>query len=197
MAEYFFALIPEKRLYDKILEAKSWVMRRYGRQTYLSDLPHLTLYVFSATRAPKPGELGADRMKKIRATISGWQLFLADRVTAKSTIGFAVEKRPALENAQLKCVRSAKGIISGSPARYNHIQFSEIEKKNMEDYGYPYVGKNWIAHLSLCSLDSGHVQDIKKGIDIRNIMGDYCLDRLCLFRLVEDSPVLLWEARLG
>jgi len=193
MTEYFFAAIPEERLYNQVLGAKSHILRSFGDQVYLKDPPHLTLYVFKATKTPAPDDFVTN---KIKINLLGWQLFGEDKVTRKSTIGFAVEKTQLLEEIQIKCVKSVRNLRLGIPTRYKDVVFAGVEKENLREYGFPYLGKNWIAHLTLCSINSKYVEKVKEGIDITPFCGEHYLNKLCLFKLVDESPVLVWEVIL-
>lgn len=71
--------------------------------------------------------------------------------------------------------------------RYSNNIKKDLLNKNIEKYGYPFVGEIWQPHISIASFN---VQDFEKFYDSLNLSfprGRYLLDSFVVYQLDEKS----------
>jgi len=144
MKPYVFCLEPEKKLFSKIEDIKLQIKEQFGDQQYLSDPPHLTLYLgkFNNFIDNRFSFFLENLMedKKIKINLGGWEIFGSDPVTRKSTLVCKIEKNDILYNLQQEIVHyltpfRKKEVLN----RYGHGLEDPLLQKNLEDFGYPFI----------------------------------------------------------
>ena len=192
MVEYFVALIPEKKLYDKISEAKLRIYTEFGHQMYLLDPPHMTLYLGETNNIGKVTDIVkkiASEVKSAKIKIVDWLLFENDKVTGKSAFAVKIDNVDELKKIQMKVI-SEVSKISKISKRYSSVKtFSDAERNNLSKYGFPFVGKIWIPHFSFCSANKDVFYRIVKEIKLKEFMGTYKINKIEVFRLENDKSV--------
>jgi hypothetical protein len=197
MGEYFVALVPEKRIYDKIKSAKEKIRKLIGPQLFLSDPPHLTLCTGKTKDIQAvAAALSSLEIKKIDSAMLGWHLFQEDKVTKKSTICFDVEKTKKIAMLQKIVLETLFPLREGILKRYVGVSFPKAEKNNLKKFGFPFVGKSWISHISLCSTDEKNITLIKKAIDVTKFKKELRFDKIVIYSLIKEKPSLVKEIKL-
>ena len=193
-SEYFISLIPEKVLYEKISKAKEIIFNEFGNQIYLLDPPHLTLIV---SNTDKINELVAElrikakNKKKIPCSIIDWLIFSEDKITGQAALALKVlDKDERLLKIQSE-MSSLAAIYKSEvvPKRYNNIgNLSSEEKKNIALYGYPYVGRKWLPHISISALDLKNVSLALEKLYINDFTTETYFDKLVISKLKNEKP---------
>lgn len=158
----------DKKSEKKIKNLKNFFKEKHSKCLYVDDFPHITL--LTAKVKLNLNELCKIDLninsKPIKIDISKPKTFSEDLLTGGKTFFFRVEKNKKLLDLQVN--------ISNFFRKYlQKIEINEIFKKSSKEYkslkryGFPYVGKHWIPHVSICSvLDSEINQKVyKKFID--------------------------------
>ena len=158
MSEQFFYLTPDKTLYDFINKCKQKAREICGEQKYLSDSPHLTLYV---------GDFNYDshmfslletvKLEFTEVKLSGWSRFMDDPVTGGHTLVIEVAPCGLDKLRELQIDVISKSLPFKKPGilhRYrNSVSFDKNMKSNLEVYGFPFVGEIWRAHFTIASFE--------------------------------------------
>lgn len=198
MDKYFISLDPEKRLKEKIEEQKRIIMNLAGNQTYLTHPAHTTLIVLSTNEIDSLVDLikeFSQKNERINIKVDGFHLFLNDIQTNENTITykFSEENESFLRKIQLEILEKIN--------KYNKInlfksntqileKMSELEKENINKYGYPFVGDNWIPHITLASIKRDKYNLIWNTLKNNPIVGDFLFDSISLYK-IDENPRLI------
>ena len=79
-------------------------------------------------------------------------IFHNDPITGGKTIYFAIKKTPFLDMLQSKLLKLFFKFNTNSKVKFKYNWMN----KNNKRYGYPFVGKKWIPHLTIASLTNFH-----------------------------------------
>lgn len=143
----------EKKIEDKIINLKNIFKRQHKRCLFIDDFPHLTLLTANVNLKMiqlKKIDLKIN-FKDIKINISKPSVFKKDPLTGGETFFFRVNKNKKLLNLQLYLASFFKRFILHSKI-INKFDPKTLEYKSLKNYGFPYVGKHWIPHVSICSV---------------------------------------------
>ncbi len=201
----FVAYGPDARTDDFIRAAKDRVRKAVGDQLYLSDPPHATVYLAAfddpagvvrtiegifRTAPAIPGEL------------EGWHVFENDPLTDGNTptCRFDSRCRSRLRSIQptivdnLQWQRNAEA----SEARYrtHWDSLTALRRRSVAEFGFPFVGDDWIPHFSIASIRPEVWDDAWAVLKETPPLGAFSCDWLRVYRLDGIEPVLFHEIRL-
>jgi len=187
MEKYFFALLPEKRLTDLIYNQKNFIRELSGEQIYLSEPPHITLYVLTVKNKrifSKLEELTSG-MNIPPISLKDFNIFYNDLQTRGNTITYSLDEESAgsMRKIQSTLINTfspfnTKELFS-KPEIYDKM--TPLEKENTDNYGFPFVGKNWIPHLTLASINKQDFSRVWKEIRKKQIKGKFLIESLGLY----------------
>lgn len=195
MAVYVITLEPDSILRKKILKIKKGAKMLVGRQHYLTDEPHLTLYVGKFKHISlfdKGLKLLVKGTKKLSnpITIKGWTVFKKDILTKRSTLVCGIGKKDTanLRKTQKKIIYfmqdyQQKGLIKRYQKIYSILKGDE--KKSIKKYGFPFVGRIWKPHLTIASFDKQSFDIIWKRFKNSCPKGTYGVVSLNVYALNE------------
>jgi 2'-5' RNA ligase len=155
------ALEPDDAFARQVLAYKQRVEQLAGEQLYLSDPPHLTLYLgVYAADADLTEPIGAlcRGLAAPAVTVRGWHVFEADQLTGNHTLVCDVtpETRSPLEQIQREAVGVAAPLRDRSATRACYDEswqrLSEEERANVDRFGFPFVGPIWHPHVTVASV---------------------------------------------
>jgi len=158
---HFIALLPRGGLQSEILDCKAKVQRAVGDQLYLTDPPHLTVFLASFQDqnllCDKLGELTTELHSPV-IRMEGWHVFEQDCLTGNNTLVIKINDfdKETLRRLQNKVVeRTAKlRDLKASLARFQTAwqSLSQARRKAVEQFGFPFVGSDWQPHFSIASI---------------------------------------------
>ncbi len=199
MEQYYVALIPEKRLTDLINKQKSLIREMIGEQIYLSHPPHFTLIIFTTDNLNEIAfELKkiSEKTNKVRIYIKDFHIFYNDLFTNGNTITYAIsdETLEYLKKIQLKTIEkinyfNTKKLYSKEDEAYKKM--SEIEKSNTDKYGYPFIGENWIPHITIASINTDKFEKVFEKIKQKPAFGEFLIDSINLYKVGEKTSELI------
>ena len=195
---YVITLGPDMVLCRKIRNLKSEAKDLVGDQVFINDPPHLTLYIGYFDDFQEFNKELVSAAKKIKGHLKGgvviddWMVFKGDMITNKQTLACNIAKNAAksLEKVQKEVVpimkRYRKKMVSG---RYSQVYdvLGNAEKKNIDKYGFPFVGRVWKPHISIASFDNPAFAKVWERFKNKCPKGKYCLDSLNVYILDEDN----------
>ena len=158
MNTQFFALEPAPTDRDRILELKRRAGVLAGPQLYLNDAPHLTLYVGDFANQSELWHALMERLKFSGIVVkpNGWKIFYNDPVTGGHTLAIGVDDAATavLRRFQQEVVElAAPARRTAIPERYaDRTGYSPLMNASLDRYGFPFVGENWQAHLTIASF---------------------------------------------
>ena len=197
MPTYAITLAPEKKLWDKITSIKKEACHLVGKQQYLQDQPHLTLFIGNFEEYIQ----FSDRIKKIISAIPkpqfeiiSWHVFEKDPVTQKDTLVCNLDDKSAesLRPLQKKIIEILLPFKKKENfVRYAHISFKGDFKSNLEHYGYPFVGKIWKPHFGIASFDHASFTKVWEIFKNKCPLGDFVGEVVQLYALDAEEKLTL------
>jgi len=194
----FIALEPDPRLTQFLLDAKARAHRLVGDQLYLSDPPHLTLYLayFDAVE-PVLERLHTLKLPKIQGQILGWHIFEADVLTGRNTLVCEIDPRdkPALRGIQQQVI-DAIHLLRDPDATANRYAKSRanlsIERQQaIDQVGFPFIGEDWQPHFSVGSILPNDWPPVWHELEPTPPPREFACPLLKLYRLDGITPVLV------
>ena len=158
------ALEPDDAFARQVLAYKERVKQVAGEQLYLSDPPHLTLYLgVYGPEADLTGPIGAlcRRLASPAVAVCGWHVFEADQLTGNHTLVCDVtpQTRSLVEHLQRETVEVAAPLRDRSATRACYDKswdrLSEEERASVDRFGFPFVGPIWHPHVTVASVRPG------------------------------------------
>ena len=181
-------LMPSVFLEQSISKIKKVVLQKFGGQQYLTDSPHITLFLGRFSEDVLPAlDLTLRKMHQINACLIE-PTILEDKITKKDTIiiGFTKDSSSCLRSMQNLIIDSSYKYKTGILERYTELSMSKgTLKDNLDRYGFPYIGKIWIPHLTICSSEKAIARRVLNLIP-KEIIGEYLFNRAAIFTLKAD-----------
>jgi 2'-5' RNA ligase len=195
----FLALEPDDAFAGRVLAYKQRVAQLAGKQRYLSDPPHLTLYLGAYGRGTDlAGPIGAlcRRLATPTVTVGGWHVFEADQLTGDHTL--VCDVTPATRFPLEQIQRDAVGVAAplrdpnATRARYGPAwpRLSEAERANVVRFGFPFVGAAWHPHVTVASVRPEDWQKVWSELADTPPEAVVRFPTLAVYRL-EEEPVLV------
>lgn len=198
---YVIALQPDNALFNNIKRLKSEAKKLVGDQAYLNDAPHLTLYLgyfdnffgFDKELNLATKKINGYLKKGIR--IDGWVIFKDDVITKKQTLVCSITEEASgrLKEVQKIVVSIMKKyrkniILKRYVQAYSGL--GDIEKKNLDEYGFPFVGDIWKPHINIASFDKKAFAEVWENFKNECPKGGYNIDSLNIYKLDENEEKL-------
>lgn len=203
MEKYFIALEPERKLTNLINKQKKLVRDFVGEQKYLSNHPNITLFPLTVKNIEETFEKLEEiamSTQKIPLRLKDFHIFYNDIRTGENTItySFSEESIEKLKQIQSKVIRSIsefnKKIFLTKDSKI-YQKMSKIERENTVKYGYPFVGENWIPHITLASIKKDQFNEIWSKLKENPIIGQFSIGYINLYESPED-PILIKNFKL-
>jgi hypothetical protein len=187
---YVFCLEPEKRLYNIIQKIKNNAKTAVGNKLYLNDPPHMTLYLGYFDITPnKLREKLIDNLEsnEIPIELEKEEIFGPDPITKKKTLLVKIRDDSRLNNLQKRIIKITKPHLSNQRLnRYKNQKLAPNLEKNVQEYGYPFVGEIWKPHISIASFDIESFNQFYNKSKIDFPEGKYILNNFVIYELDED-----------
>jgi hypothetical protein len=165
----FVALKPDDRLRGLVQGYKDRARELIGDQLYLDDPPHLTVYLACY---PEPVRLApllravAAETSPPRVRLVGWHAFENDALTGRHTLTCAIhpDDKQALRAFQARVVaavaahRDRAATEARFAGRFAHLTAGQ--RRNVVEFGFPYVGDGWEPHFTVASIDPAKWDDL-------------------------------------
>ncbi|MBI5389843.1 2'-5' RNA ligase family protein [Candidatus Woesearchaeota archaeon] len=198
---YVIALLPDKKLHDRMLAAKARAQKIAGKVEgqYLTDIPHITLLVGEYKQgvvtalATKAG-LWKNMLQGKNITISSWIVFSSDPITGKETLActFSDKSKSLLRKMQQSVLTTVQPYKKkGIPGRYADVfeRMSPKLQQNVRKYGYPFIGKGWIPHVTVGSFSKSTWKPVWGALDDKCPKGDYDIGSLGIYLLTKNDKM--------
>jgi len=192
MKDYFVSLTPEEDFKKLVKQSKRNIYEQFGKQEYLSEPPHITLFILSTEREQevlREIEDISKNLKKMNIGLEKIKVFQKDPRTGKNTIVYPIEKT-LLIKLQSEVMLRLNKFNTGRFISKNMRKFSKEEIRNIENYKYPFIGDSWIPHITICSIED---QITKKTLDILNknpLKEKVTLDSLDLYEISDKLKLI-------
>ena len=203
MAKIGFFILPPAKLKKKIYNFKKEIHAEYGNQTYLNHLPHLTLFTLNINNTNLLYErilkfqIDCTQYKKIKIRTSKFGYFLNDPFTDGNTQYISINKNNKLSNLQYYLLKKFQNLHVRKKDDKRNLFSSVLLNKNLNKYGFPYIGKIWIPHFTICSFNKTiNINEIiikNKKITINE---DFDVKKISIFKINKFSHKHLVDIKL-
>ena len=154
---------PESYIRKSLIYWKNQFKKKYKNATYINHPLHLTFFTLEVKsnllKDIHSGkfDLNFNSNKKFAINILEPNCFYDDPITRKNTLHYKVEKNKNLELFQIKMLKKFDNYRIYKNKNYN---FGNIKlNNNFKKFGYPFLGKNWLPHFTICSIEKKYLQD--------------------------------------
>tara|TARA_Y100000591_G_scaffold220479_1_gene191936 strand:+ start:134 stop:742 length:609 start_codon:yes stop_codon:yes gene_type:complete len=153
---------PKKKLLEEVLILKKKIKKKFGKQTYLDHLVHLTIFDLKVKNSKitdsykKEIRIKNLYEKDLKLIVKKRYFFKNDPITKKTTFIILIKKNKLLQNLQLNLLSRFQNIKLNKKNKFNKEPF----KKNNNIYGYPFVNESWRPHITIGSIDKEYIKDI-------------------------------------
>lgn len=193
MSEFVIMLEPEQDLFRHVERIKQEALSIAGRQQYISDSPHVTLYLASfgsfqtIRKRLDPFAKGLDA---IPVDITGWRVFKDDKMTKRTTLACAFSGLSAalLRKIQVKTIAALRQEVTGTATRYvdAYASLSTACRQNIDAYHFPFVNLSWQPHITIASFEKAAFQKVWKKVSRSCPTGTYLLNAILINELREE-----------
>ena len=117
-------------------------------------------------------------------------IFLNDPITGGKTIYFSATKTSFLTILQLKLLNLFSNFNVGNKVKFKYNWMNANNKR----YGYPFVGRKWIPHLTVASLINFHSENkfIKSFLN-QKINSRELVNKVYIYRVSGNKHIYLWS----
>jgi len=205
MKAYLVALTPDHKTEAEVAKAKLIIADRFGKQKYLFDPPHSTLYVSLAQDLAEVGKrlsyLAARETAPEVEIAKEWQEFPNDSLAGGGTslaLKFREEDRAKITRLQKLIVNTLNGLRQGQVHhRYQNATLPPQFMGSIKQYGFPFVDTGdskpiLIPHINLCCFNPPeNAEAFKKLCPIEKFAGPIILSSISLYLLHPDDKTEL------
>tara|TARA_B100001964_G_C14026829_1_gene506441 strand:+ start:86 stop:697 length:612 start_codon:yes stop_codon:yes gene_type:complete len=187
-------IIPPRNLNNIVLYYKKIVKKKFNNQKYLSHPVHLTLFAgyvenYSSVQNHFLLKKIKNKFKKtFDISIEKKEIFFNDIFTGGNTMVFSVKKNNNLLKIQKNILFELKPYLVNNILNIKNLKNISM-RKNYEQFGFPFVGKNWIPHFTVASINKRHKTDLffknflKNKIDNKN----YKIIKISFFKVYKNK----------
>ncbi|MGL4423639.1 MAG: 2'-5' RNA ligase family protein [Gemmataceae bacterium] len=193
----FLCLKPDAALSAIILANKALAREAVGDQLYLSDPPHLTLFLagFPSETQLLQALPASVLVSAPVVTIAGWHHYLADPLNGKNTL---VMKLPPLVQSALREVQRQ---VVDALAPHRDEAFTKQRyaarweslapelRANITERGFPFLGEGWQPHFTVAAFDPAVWEQVL-ALPMQLPSGQYSCSALEEYELDGIQPIL-------
>ena len=179
-------------LKKKVESIKSFFKTKSNESKYLNHIVHSTLYVFEIESEKindviEKFQSLQEVLSPVFSEINKWRVFENDVLTNLNTLCLDIELSNDLFNLQMNVVNAFLGIHLKKP----NTDFEGLLKESYNQFGYPFVGKHWIPHITIGSLDIEKKKLTEFSEEMINFPRAIKINNLGLFKIEADSHSLI------
>ena len=193
MAKIGFFILPPYKLKNKIIILKRNIEKQYGNQIYLNHIPHLTLFTLEIDKL----KLLKDKIynfqsnyynnRKIKIKTNKIEYFLNDPLTNGNTQYISINKNNKLNELQLYLINNFKNLQAIKKRKKNNFK-NTLLNKNFIKFGYPYIGKIWIPHFTICSFNKKYnINEIISNNKKYKIKQSFEVNKVSIFKISKNK----------
>lgn len=184
--------LPDDKLNHQIHQIKDFFINKKIKQKYLDHIAHTTIYTLTINESELDSlmsQFGSlkQSVSSFSSVINNWIVFENDSLTGLNTLCLKYDFTNDFENLQNSVVQSLYKFHI--PLENLNLE-GELLRSNML-YGFPFVGKHWVPHLTIGSLDMSKNNLIKLCNDKFNFPRPVVINNLGLYIIDGDKHELL------
>jgi 2'-5' RNA ligase len=193
----FLALKPEPRLFDIVQNYKHRTRELAGEQLYLSDPPHLTVFLAVFPAEFRAMDVLATVMTRPAPMIRliGWHSWLGDPLTGRNTLVCDIhpDDKIQLRQFQMSVVNALaphRDVAATNARLASRLSaLSPDQQECLHRLGFPYLGDGWQPHLSIASIEPAAWPAVWAELKDQPPHGEFTLSSLDEFELHGVEPI--------
>jgi hypothetical protein len=190
LLKYGYFWIPGNEFQEFVLSWKKKAELIEPDATYLHHPVHATLFLFYGEKQ-KEVEYASLIEKDVPIFKSAeWLVFENDAVTGGDTLTIGLGKTLDWETLQINVAESMKPFIIKAIEYPN--SWDGPFKKSYQDYGFPFVGKHWMPHVSIASFKNKSF--IQEAIHMPIKINEINCGEMALFRIEGETHTRIYAS---
>lgn len=153
VAKFGLFWIPNDGLCQYIQSWKDRFRQLEPDAAYLEHPIHCTIFLFNGFEEDQSEIISKVNYSKINFSLDDWKIFENDIVTKADTIAVGLKPSKIASEFQLNVANSLLNNVI-EPIHYENNWEGEYND-SFQKYGFPFVGKHWIPHLTIASVKKG------------------------------------------
>ncbi|MDP1729344.1 MAG: 2'-5' RNA ligase family protein [archaeon] len=202
MDKYFIGLSPNIELFNLVQERKDRIAKLVGMQKFLSDEPHTTLTVFTTNNLEaikKSLDNLCENISEVNVRLSenSLDVFYNDCLTDNHTPTYSLRgSYVQLADIQKRVIVTIKPHNTLQAFNSENPSLKKEEQRNVQMYGFPFVGQNWKPHITLASVEPDKFRKVFDLIKTMPIKGKFKLDALALYQIQDPlKKIKSWKLK--
>jgi len=196
MSELVFLIKPNIKIKNKINRFKKNIKNKFGNQLYLDHFPHITLFTI---KVKKKFIINKKIISDFNLLINnfdliyeGFNYFDNDPITQKKIIYLKIKKNKRLNNLQIRLLNKINIYKKDFKPIKKYNNLNNVQLKNLKNFGYPFVDKIYVPHLTICSLTDHHFNNkyIKKILKTKIYFKDK-INEIYIYKIIKGKHFLL------
>jgi len=188
LVKYGYFWIPGNEFQEFVLSWKKKAQIIEPEAIYLHHPVHATLFLFYGERQKEVEYTSLIQKEAPIFKTFDWLVFENDAVTGGDTLTIGLEKTMEWEILQLNLAEDLKPFIV-SPIDYPN-EWSGPFKRSYQNYGFPFVGKHWLPHVSIASFKNKSF--IQEAIDTPIKINEINCGELALYRIEGETHTRIY-----
>ena len=188
LVKYGYFWIPGNEFQEFVLSWKKKALIIEPDAIYLHHPVHATLFLFYGEKQKEVEYTSLIQKEAPIFKSFDWLVFENDAVTGGDTLTIGLEKTMEWEILQLNLAEDLKPFIV-SPIDYPN-EWSGPFKRSYQNYGFPFVGKHWLPHVSIASFKNKSF--IQEAIDTPIKINEINCGELALYRIEGETHTRIY-----
>ena len=187
-----FAIViePNKEIDEDLVKLKK-TFKKYSVNDYINHPNHITLLHGFFKEDELVGRLKNAFFEPFTIETEKIKCFSQDLLTQSKTLYLSIKHEDNLLELQMNFLIRLKQIMDNSELG-NFFGNNPIYKKNIDIYNYPYVGKDWIPHFTICSLNDIRNNDYNNYIN-KSISKKMTIKKISIFKVINSVHIKILE----
>lgn len=190
LVKYGYFWVPGNEFQELVLSWKKKAELVEPDATYLNHPVHATLFLFYGEKQKEDEYVSHIEKKAPIFKSAEWLVFENDAVTGGDTLTIGLEKTLDWEILQLDLAEGLKPYILKLVEYPN--EWSGPFKISHQNYGFPFVGKHWMPHVSIASFKNKSF--IQEAIDTPIKINEINCGELALFRIEGETHTRIYAS---
>jgi hypothetical protein len=188
LVKYGYFWIPGNEFQEFVLSWKKKAQIIEPDAIYLHHPVHATLFLFYGEKQKEVEYTSLIQKEAPIFKSFDWLVFENDAVTGGDTLTIGLEKTMEWEILQLNLAEELKPFIL-TPIDYPN-KWSGPFKRSYQNYGFPFVGKHWLPHVSIASFKNKSF--IQEAIDTPIKINEINCGELALYRIEGETHTRIY-----
>ncbi|NBW04057.1 MAG: hypothetical protein EBR87_10195 [Cytophagia bacterium] len=190
LTKYGFFWVPGNEFQELVLSWKKKAERIEPDAVYLHHPAHATLFLFYGEKQKEDEYISLIEKKVPIFKSAEWLVFENDAVTGGDTLTIGLEKTEDWELLQLNLAEGLKPYILKLIEYPN--EWNGPFKISYQNYGFPFVGKHWLPHVSIASFKNKSF--IQEAVDTPIKINEINCGELALYRIEGETHTRIYAS---